>query len=91
MISEPQSATIDFTPEMYQILLLKAQETHKSVSELVNEAIHLYFSGAVNSSDESNSDTFAKEARRQSLLAGTHADALEDVWEANVDDTNWRA
>ena len=90
MGSEPTSAKIDFKPEIYRNLLLKAQETRKSVSELVNEAISLYFAGAFESRDKNNGSALAKEARRQSLLVSKHGAPSEEEWEANIDDTEWR-
>ena len=72
MISEPKSAKINFKPEIYHSLLLKAQETRKSISELVNEAISLYFAGASDNRDKNNGSALANEARRQSLLVSEH-------------------
>ncbi|MCP4283413.1 MAG: hypothetical protein GY792_03015 [Gammaproteobacteria bacterium] len=90
MISKPTSTTIDIKPEIYHILLLKAQKTHKSISELVNEAINLYLAGAFDNRDKNNGSVLAKEARRQSLFVSKHVEPAGEVWEANIDDTDWR-
>lgn len=89
MIPEPKSTKIDFKPEVYHSLLLKAQETHKSISELVNEAISLYFAGVFDDRDKNNGSALANEARRQSLLVSKHVTPSEGEWEANIDDTEW--
>ena len=83
MISEPTSAKIDFKPEVYHSLLLK---TRKSISELVNEAISLYFA---ENRDKNNGSALANEARRQSLLVSKYVASSEEIWEANIDDTEW--
>ena len=41
METSPKRATIYFEPEIHRALRLKAAETDRSVSELVNEAVQL--------------------------------------------------
>jgi hypothetical protein len=41
MNSEPKRATVYFDPEIHRALRLKAAETDRSMSELVNEAVQL--------------------------------------------------
>ena len=41
MDNTPKRATIYFDPEIYRALRLKAAETDRSVSDLVNEAVQL--------------------------------------------------
>ena len=39
MSSEPKRATVYFEPEIHRALRLKAAETERSISDLVNEAV----------------------------------------------------
>lgn len=39
---------------------------------------------------QSDSTSLAQEARRQSLLASRHTDFADDIWEDNIDDSDWR-
>jgi histone H3/H4 len=39
MSEEPKRATVYFDPEIHRVLRLKAAETERSMSELVNEAV----------------------------------------------------
>ena len=41
MNSEPKRATVYFDPEIHRALRLKAAETDRSMSDLVNEAVQL--------------------------------------------------
>ena len=41
MNSEPKRATVYFDPEIHRALRLKAAETDRSMSDLVNEAVRL--------------------------------------------------
>jgi hypothetical protein len=41
MDTEPKRATVYFDPEIHRALRLKAAETDRSVSDLVNEAVQL--------------------------------------------------
>jgi predicted DNA-binding antitoxin AbrB/MazE fold protein len=43
--------------------------------------------------DEKNFDSTSliQEARRQSMLVSQHHQPEEEIWEANIDDTDWRA
>ena len=41
METEPKRATVYFDPEIHRALRLKAAETDRSVSDLVNEAVQL--------------------------------------------------
>jgi hypothetical protein len=40
---------------------------------------------------KSESVSFIQEARRQSLLVSGQDHAEDEIWEANIDDTDWRA
>jgi hypothetical protein len=41
MNTDPKRATVYFEPELHRALRLKAAETNRSVSDLVNEAVQL--------------------------------------------------
>ncbi len=41
MSTEPKRATVYFEPELHRALRLKAAETERSISDLVNEAVQL--------------------------------------------------
>ncbi len=41
MSAEPKRATVYFDPELHRALRLKAAETDRSLSDLVNEAVQL--------------------------------------------------
>ncbi len=90
MITHQQEIPIDFKADIYQILVLKAEETHISISELVNEAIKWYFSGVFEPLTSQYSDEFIQEARRQSLLVSQRTEPSSDMWEANIDTSEWR-
>jgi len=34
--------------------------------------------------------SLVQEARQQSLLVSKHSDAEDEIWEANIDDSDWR-
>jgi predicted HicB family RNase H-like nuclease len=41
MVSNPKRATVYFDPELHRALRVKAAETDRSMSDLVNEAVQL--------------------------------------------------
>ena len=41
MSAETKRITVNFDPELYRALLLKAAETDRSLSDLVNEAVEI--------------------------------------------------
>jgi hypothetical protein len=42
--------------------------------------------------DEQTPDrtSLVQEARRQSLLVSKHDESISEIWEANIDDSDWR-
>lgn len=90
MIVDQQEVPIDFQTDVYRILLLKAEETHTSISEVVNEALHWYFSGQSTPLLSQYSQQFIQEARRQSRLVSQSLDPSCDIWETNLDTSDWR-
>ncbi len=71
MKAKPKRATVYFDPEIHRALRLKAAETDRSVSELVNDAVKLSLA-----EDAEDLAAFEERAREPSL---SFEDVLKDL------------
>ena len=69
-------------PDLHSQVQQTAQQLKKDFAWVVNQALWDFV-------QKTDRRTLAVEARRQSLLIREH-DSIQDDWEENVDDSDWR-
>jgi hypothetical protein len=64
-------------------LSIALKKIQREVNWIIIEAIKEYLF-------KINSNFFIEEARRQSLSVSRHSEPSDDIWEDNIDDSEWK-